>query len=466
MTAGLHDAFHTAPDTGRRALLRRAALLAGSGAAAPLALNLSLMGEAAAAAGAGGYRALVCVFLYGGNDHANTLVPADDAHHARYATLRGPLATPLAALQGTLLDPVEPLAGGLRMALAPQLAPLLPLWNAGRLAVQLNVGPLVVPTTVAQYHARAVPLPPKLMSHNDQQSVWQSAGAEGALSGWGGRIGDLLLSGNGGSLFTCTSMTGNAVFLAGGTAVPYQLGPSGAVAIRGIGQSLYGSLAAQAALRQLITLPQAHLFGQAYSAITRRSIEAEARINEALGALPPLATPFPSDALAQQLRGVARMIAAREAFGVTRQVFLVSHGGYDLHSGLLQTHPMLLAQLGQALRAFHDATVELGVAQQVTAFTASDFGRALTGNGDGSDHGWGAHHLLVGGAVKGRRFHGRAPAIAVDGPDDIGQGRLLPTTSVDQFSATLAAWLGVPASGLVDVAPNLRRFDAQRLGFL
>jgi uncharacterized protein (DUF1501 family) len=453
-------------DQARRALLRRAALLAGTGAAAPLALNLSLMGEAAAAGRAGGYRALVCVFLYGGNDHANTVVPADDAHHARYAAVRGALATPREALQSTRLVPAEALPGGLQLALAPQLAPLLPLWNAGHLAVQLNVGPLVVPTTVAQYHARAVPLPPKLMSHNDQQSIWQSASAEGARSGWGGRIGDLLLSANGGSLFTCTSMTGNAVFLAGGTAVPYQLGTDGAVAIRGIGQSLYGSLAAQAALRQLVTLPHAHLFGNAYAAITRRSIDAEVRISEALGALPPLATPFPSDALAAQLCSVARMIAARAAFGVSRQVFFVSHGGYDLHNGLLQTHPMLLAQLGQALRAFHDATVELGVAQQVTSFTASDFGRALTNNGDGSDHGWGAHHLVMGGAVKGRRFHGRAPAIAVNGPDDIGQGRLLPTTSVDQFSATLAAWLGVPDTGLADVAPNLRHFDQRRLEFL
>ena len=453
-------------DQARRALLRRAALLAGTGAAAPLVLNLSLMGEAAAAGGAGGYRALVCVFLYGGNDHANTVVPADDAHHSRYAALRGVLATPREALQSTRLVPAEPLPGGLQLALAPQLAPLLPLWSAGHLAVQLNVGPLVVPTTVAQYHARAVPLPPKLLSHNDQQSIWQSASAEGARSGWGGRIGDLLLSANGGSLFTCTSMTGNAVFLAGGTAVPYQLGPDGAVAIRGIEQSLYGSLAAQAALRQLVTLPHAHLFGNAYAAITRRSIDAEVRISAALGALPPLATPFPSDTLAAQLCSVARMIAARAAFGVTRQVFFVSHGGYDLHNGLLQTHPMLLAQLGQALRAFHDATVELGVAQQVTSFTASDFGRALTSNGDGSDHGWGAHHLVMGGAVKGRRFHGRAPAIAVNGPDDIGQGRLLPTTSVDQFSATLAAWLGVPDTGLADVAPNLRHFDARRLDFL
>ena len=453
-------------DGARRALLRRAGLLAGAGVAAPMALNLSLMGEAAAASGAGGYRALVCVFLYGGNDHANTVVPADDAHHARYARVRGPLATPRSLLQATALAPATALPGGLRLALAPQLAPLLPLWHAGDLAVQLNVGPLVVPTTVAQYHARSVPLPPKLMSHNDQQSIWQSALAEGARTGWGGRVGDLLLSGNGGSLFTCTSVTGNAVFLAGDTAVQYQLGSNGAVAIRGIEQSLYGSLAAQAALRQLVTLPHSHLFGNAYTAITRRSIDAEVRVSEALGALPPLRTGFPANALATQLRTVARMIAARASFGVARQVFFVSHGGYDLHNGLLETHPLLLSQLGQALRAFHDATVELGVAQQVTTFTASDFGRALSCNGDGSDHGWGAHHLLMGGAVKGRSFYGRMPEFAVNGPDDIGQGRLLPTTSVDQFSATLAAWLGVPDSGLVDVAPNLGNFSARKLGFL
>jgi uncharacterized protein (DUF1501 family) len=213
-------------------------------------------------------------------------------------------------------------------------------------------------------------------------------------------------------------------------------------------------------------LPHAHLLGNAYTAVTRRSIEAEVRISDALGALPALATTFPDNPLALQLRTVARMIAARTALGVTRQVFFVSHGGYDLHNGLLDTHPLLLAQLGQGLRAFHDATVELGVAQQVASFTASDFGRALTGNGDGTDHGWGAHHLVIGGAVKGRRFYGRVPAIAVNGPDDIGQGRLLPTTSVDQFSATLAAWLGVPEADLADVAPNLGNFDSRGLGFL
>jgi uncharacterized protein (DUF1501 family) len=458
-------------DLARRALLRRAALTGLAGAAAPWALNLSLMADAAAASSttAGGdsaYKALVCVFLYGGNDHANTLVPADETHHAKYASIRGALATARSALAGTTLQPTTALPDGLQFALAPQLAPLKTAWDAGKLALQLNVGPLIVPTTVAQYAAKSVPLPPKLMSHNDQQSIWQSDLAEGATSGWGGRMGDLMLSGNGGSLFTCTSVTGNAVFLSGQTAVQYQLSSGGAVAIKGVQRALFGSSAAQQALRTLITGTHAHLFADEYSRVTRRSIDAESQVTAALAGLPGLATGFPESSLGGQLKMVARMIAARASFGVKRQVFFVSLGGFDVHDNLLETHPALLKHVAEAMKAFYDATVELGVASQVTSFSASDFGRTLTSNGDGSDHGWGSHHLVLGGAVKGKDFYGTAPAIAVNGPDDVGQGRLLPTTAVDQFGATLASWFGVPDSELVTVVPNIGNFSKRNLGFV
>ena len=188
-------------DLARRAFMRRASLLGVAGAAAPWAMNLSLIADAAAAGSttfaAGDYKALVCVFLYGGNDYANTLPPMDSANHASYSSIRGSLATPLASLQGTALTPTTALPGGLQFGLAPELAPLKTLWDAGRMAVQLNVGPLIQPTSLAQYQARSVPLPPKLFSHNDQQSIWHSDLPEGAASGWGGRIGDLMLSGNG-----------------------------------------------------------------------------------------------------------------------------------------------------------------------------------------------------------------------------------------------------------------------------
>lgn len=449
----------------RRAFLRRAALLGVAGGAAPWALNLSLLGEAAAATNPSDYKALVCVFLYGGNDHGNTLVPVDAVNHAAYAAIRANLALTRDELAATTLAPALP--SSQQFALAPSLAPLMALWGQRRLALQLNVGPLLEPTTLAQYQARSVRLPAKLFSHNDQQSTWQSDLPEGATSGWGGRIGDLVLAGNGSSVFSCISVSGNAVFLSGQQAVQYQLSSSGAVAINGIQKSLYGSASAQAALRSLISAPRSHLFEDELTRITRRSIDAEARVSAALAALPALATPFDStNALALQLRMVARMIAARASLGPQRQVFMVSQGGFDLHSNLLENHPGLLAKVAGALRSFHDASVELGVDRQVTAFTASDFGRTLSVNGNGSDHGWGSHHLVLGGAVNGGQFYGSAPALAVNGPDDVGQGRLLPSTAVDEYAATFAGWFGVGDSDLPLVVPNIGRFANRRIGFV
>lgn len=453
-------------DLARRAFLRRGIALGAAGAAAPLALNLSLLADAAAATGPSDYKALVCVFLYGGNDYANTLVPADVTHYNQYAAIRSSIATPYASLAATTLSPTVALPDGRQYALAPQLAPLKTIWDAGKLAVQLNIGPLVVPTTVAQYNAKSVPLPPKLMSHNDQQSLWQSDLAEGATSGWGGRMGDLMLSGNGGSVFTCISVTGNAVYLSGGTAVQYQLSTSGAVAINGIQKSLYGSAAAQAALRTLITQTPSHLFADEYTRITRRSIDAQVQVTSALAAAPPLATAFPSTSLGSQLKMVARMISARASYGLKRQVFFVSLGGFDLHDLLPDNHPGLLTQVADAMKSFYDATAELGIASEVTTFTGSDFGRTLSSNGDGSDHGWGSHHFVMGGAVKGKAYYGTPPAVAVNGPDDIGQGRLVPTTSVDQFGATLASWFGVSDADIATVVPNIGNFTTRNLGFV
>jgi uncharacterized protein (DUF1501 family) len=451
----------------RREFLRRASMMGVAGAAAPWALNLSLLGDAAAAAAPGDYKALVCVFLYGGNDYANTLPPLDTDNYATYSRIRGSLTTPQDVLQATALIPTTALPSGMRFALAPQLAPLKTLFDAGRMAVQLNVGPLIQPTTLAQYNARSVPLPPKLFSHNDQQSMWQSDLPEGGTSGWGGRMGDLMLSGNGsGSTFTCISVTGNAVFLSGTSAMQYQVSSNGAVGITGVKSALNGSATAQQALRTLITRERAGWFANEYSRVTSRSIDAEATVTSALASAPALSTVFENNGLANQLKMVARLIAARSSFGVGRQVFMVSLGGFDLHDNLVDNHPGLLSTVGNGMKAFYDATVELGVADKVTAFTASDFGRTLTNNGDGSDHGWGNHHFIVGGAVKGRQFYGRAPVTAVGGPDDVGQGRLFPTTAVDQFAATLASWMGVPDSDLSLVVPGVSAFSERKLGFL
>ena len=456
-------------DASRRAFLQRSSLLAMAGAAAPWALNLAAMSEAAAAT-ATDYKALVCVFLYGGNDYGNTLVPYDDARYALYQGMRPSLAYTQAQLAATVLAPNVALTGGLQYAIAPELAPLLPLFNAGNLGVMLNVGTLVQPTTKAQYTSGATPLPPRLFSHNDQQSVWQSSSPEGATSGWGGRMGDLFESGNGNAVFTCVNVSGNAVYLSGKTATQYQVSTNGPVALNGVAKPLFGSTACSAALQDLVTASRANVFENEYTRITARSLSAGGTLGAALAAGPVINTPFPApgtNKLADQLELVARMISTADTVGAKRQVFFVSMGGFDTHDGLATVHPGLLSSVAQALSAFYAATVELGVASQVTTFTASDFGRTLTAN-DGSDHGWGSMHFMLGGAVNGGRYYGTPPVVANGGPDDVGQGRLLPSTSVDQYAATLGAWLGISDTDLLTVLPNLGNWNASQrnLGFV
>ncbi|MDO5087230.1 MAG: DUF1501 domain-containing protein [Comamonadaceae bacterium] len=455
----------------RRAFLQRMGQLSLASTAMPWAINLAAMGEAAAFNASDDYKALVCVFLYGGNDHGNTLVPCDPDRYAEYAKVRGGLATPRAALDATQL---AALPDGTQYALAPQLAPLLPLFEAGQLAVQLNVGPLIQPTTLAQFRQRSVPLPPKLFSHNDQQSVWQSSGAEGAVRGWGGRMGDLALSQNGQSLFTCMSVTGNAVFVSGQNAMTYQIGTRGATPVEGAQDKLYGSAAGAEALKRLITETRRHAMEQALNRITTRSMSAYGTLTSALdGVSDDMTAELPDsidsphrNGLAAQLRMVARLISAHQALGMKRQVFMVSMGDFDLHDGLLQKHPALLTRVGRALAGFHQAISKLGLGANVTTFTASEFGRTLTSNGDGSDHGWGSHHFVMGGAVKGGRFYGQAPQVALGGQEDTGQGRLLPSTSVDQFAAALARWFGVSDTELPLVAPHIRNFGMQWPDFM
>ncbi|MCX2865337.1 DUF1501 domain-containing protein [Paucibacter sp. PLA-PC-4] len=447
----------------RREFLRRASALGVAGAAAPWALSLAGIGEAAAAAAPGDYKALVCVFLHGGNDQANTVVPYDPASHQAYQSLRGAIATPREQLAATALSQ---LADGRQLALAPQLGRMKALFDAGKLGVVLNVGTLVQPTTLAQYKAKSVQLPPKLFSHNDQSSIWQSSMPEGATSGWGGRLGDQFLSANGNATFTCINVSGNAVFMSGQQAVQYQMSSGGAVAINGVTKPLYGSQACADALRSLITAQRSNWMEHELNRVVSRSVNAQSIVAGALNSLPPLTTLFDAaNSLAVQLQMVAKLIAARASLGVSRQVFFVSLGGFDNHDFLPTQHPLLLGRVSDALASFYAATAELGVAEQVTSFTASDFGRTLTSNGDGSDHGWGSHHFVLGGAVRGGRCWGQAPVVAINGPDDVGQGRLLPARSVDQLAATLASWMGVSASELPRLLPQIVNYSERDLGF-
>lgn len=461
----------------RRAFLQRSGQLAMMGAASSYALGLAGIGEAAAFSNAGGYKALVCVFLYGGNDYANTLIPFDTTNYARYQTIRGTagseaangIALARASLANTVLTPPQgqTLTDNITYSIAPTMPRMKALYDQGVMAPMLNVGPLLAPLTVAQYNNNSVPKPAKLFSHNDQQSTWQSSQPEGSRTGWGGRMGDLALTSNTNSMFTAINATGNAVFLSGQTAVPYQVSSSGATLYNPLQTGrLFNSTVASQALGTLLRSGAGNVLAADYARINDRSIQYGTFVNNAI-ANATLTTSFGTgNRLADQLRVVARLIAARQGLGVTRQVFLVSLGGFDHHDGLIGSHEALLGQVDFAMDAFYRATLELGVANNVTTFTASDFGRTLASNGDGSDHGWGSHHFVVGGGVNGGRFYGRAPSVSLTTADQVGQGRLLPSTSVDEYSATLAKWFGVAPSEMASVAPNIGRFASPDLGFM
>ena len=462
----------------RRGLLKSTAALALQRVSIPMATSLGLMADAAAQS-ANDYKALVCIFLYGANDHYNTVIPYDVATHTNYYNIRK--GTPTAgtvydgiaigrnALSATALSTA--LSDGRQMALNPEMSALKTLFENKRASILMNVGPLVVPTSRIQYDNKSVPLPPKLFSHNDQQAYWQSSfQTEGGAKGWGGRAADLLLSNNSKSTLTCISINGNALFLSGQNAISYQMSSTGATTINAIkGKSLFGSANCAAALQTLITQQSPLPMASDYTTVTKRALDTYDGIVAAIGATASASMNalFPSSAtntLSAQLKMVARMIEQQATFGMKRQVFMVGMGGFDLHDFLATQHPPLLQKLSSAMKEFDDAMTSLGKGSQVTAFTASDFGRTLTSNGDGSDHGWGSHHFVMGGAVNGGTILGTAPEIGLTHNQQVGSGRLLPSTAVDQLGAELAAWFGVSATDVKTVLPNAKNFDLYKLG--
>lgn len=462
----------------RRGLLKSTAALALQRVSIPMATSLGLMADVAAQS-ANDYKALVCIFLYGANDHYNTVIPYDVATHTNYYNIRK--GTPTAgtvydgiaigrnALSATALSTA--LSDGRQMALNPEMSALKTLFENKRASILMNVGPLVVPTSRIQYDNKSVPLPPKLFSHNDQQAYWQSSfQTEGGAKGWGGRAADLLLSNNSKSTLTCISINGNALFLSGQNAISYQMSSTGATTINAIkGKSLFGSANCAAALQTLITQQSSLPMASDYTTVTKRALDTYDGIVAAIGATASASMNalFPSSAtntLSAQLKMVARMIEQQATFGMKRQVFMVGMGGFDLHDFLATQHPPLLQKLSSAMKEFDDAMTSLGKGFQVTAFTASDFGRTLTSNGDGSDHGWGSHHFVMGGAVNGGTILGTAPEIGLTHNQQVGSGRLLPSTAVDQLGAELAAWFGVSATDVKTVLPNAKNFDLYKLG--
>jgi uncharacterized protein (DUF1501 family) len=402
---------------------------------------------------------------WGGNDGFNTVIPFDTAQHAAYMAARGPIAIGRHKLAETALLETVNSAGGARFALHPALSPLVPLFQKKALAVVLNVGPLITPITKAEYLTRTAPIPRSLFSHNDQASMWQSLATEGAPSGWGGKIGDLFESSNARSTFTCISVNGNSTFLVGRDSTQYRTSIRGPMRLTAA-QSLYGSSAAADALRQMMTLSSPNLMEREIAAIARRSLDAADIFSLALGAQNDAKINIPDTFIGNQLAMVAKTIAARKVTGAKRQVFFVSVGSFDTHSDQLIKQGKLLSEVGEALAAFHQAMIELGVAEGVTVFTASDFGRTLNSNGDGTDHGWGSHHFVLGGAVRGGKIYGTEPELIIDGPSYVHQTRLIPTLSVTEFGATMASWFGVSPSDLPFVMQNIQNFPRHSLEFL
>jgi uncharacterized protein (DUF1501 family) len=509
----------------RREFSRYLATLAvGAGAASPFALQLAAMSEASAQA-ASSYKALVCIFLFGGNDGHNTVLATDNDTWSRYFAARNtgvdqialmPVGTAPQAIGATSpfngrtvtrttpefwggVVPITPStpqtvpagtnATSRTFALHPMLAPIVPLFSAGRLAIQANVGTLIQPTTKAQYVAKSVPLPISLFSHNDQQAEWQSGGPLGTRYGYGGLMADLILSGNTNSVFTAISTAGNAVFMSGKSVVQYQVTTSAtpALVISGAtASSLFGSSVASARMSDIIRdTSSTSYFASDQATVVKRSMDSASQLNSAIATAVVQAVPAPSaytnpltnavqtNSLAVQLQTVARLIAANSTLGAKRQVFFVSLGGFDTHQFENTTQPNLLAELAQALVYFDSALSNIGgvdMRPAVTTFTASDFSRTFTSNGSGTDHAWGSHHFILGGAVKAGTIYGQYPTLGVDqgsftNPDMSGNA-VIPTTSVDQYIATLGAWFGTSSTDLATIFPHLSNFTAKNLGFV
>ncbi len=424
---------------------------------------------AAAACGpASDYKALVCIFLYGGNDGNNMVIPRDGGY-AAYAAARGPLALPSASLL-----PITPLNGDGRLwGLHPSLTNLRNLFNQGRAALVANVGPLVAPVTKTAYDNGTALLPPQLFSHSDQTLHWQTGIPDQApRTGWGGRIADMVECMNGAhDISMSISLDGSNTFQVGNLVTQYQVSSGGTIDLDGyeLPTDSWGTNhPTSVAVRRLLAKSYGNLLQGGYRTVLQRALDNNALLSAALASeTPPIATVFPADSyLADQLKMIARLIHVRSALGLKRQIFFCATGGYDTHGDQLTPHADLLTELDGSLSAFYGALTEIGMQNSVTAFTASDFGRTLVANGDGSDHGWGNHHLVVGGQVVGNRIYGGMPNLAVDGPNDTGDGRWIPTTSVDEYSATLARWFGVSATDMSTVFPNLGRFQNPNLGFM
>jgi len=409
------------------------------------------------------YKALVCVFMFGGNDSYNMVVPRSDAEYNAYAASRQNLALN----QGDLLaiNPLTP--DGAQYGLHPSMTGLQSLFASNRAAIVSNVGPMIEPTTKDQFFNQSVLLPPQLFSHNDQQDQWHSLkGNSQSKTGWAGRVADLIRTNVAGQqMATNSSLYGNSLFQSADDTIAYVMGQGGPISFEGFADS--GILLEQRlAFERILNASYGSVYERGFAEIQRRAVASADLVSAAIASAPALTTQFPASPLGDQLRTVAQLIAVRDQLQMQRQVFFVAAGGFDTHDNQVQDQPGLLGNISAAMTAFYDATVEISAADLVTTFTQSDFARTLTSNGDGSDHAWGGNQLVVGDAVRGGDMYGSYPRLEIGGPDDLSGGRMVPTTSADQYAATLAKWFGIPDADLSMVAPNIGNFTVRDLSFL
>ncbi len=436
----------------------------------------------AAAATQSDFKALVCLFLAGGNDSNNLIVPIDDATYAAYATGRGALALPQAALLPITPKTSDGRAWGLHPALGTNPdgtanGGIKGLFDQGKVAVLANAGTLAYPLTQSLYSSRPDLRPLQLFSHSDQQVEWQSSIADKPFTtGWGGRLADLTNAFNANNRISMAiTLNGQNSFQVGKTVAQYAVSTSGAIALTGSGTGTSTNGLRTTALNDALAAQNVNLFETAFAGMTTNAVNNSALLSTVVSGLSPFAAYFTglTSSLSQQMHMIARLINAQSQLGLKRQVFFARVGGYDLHDSQVTlgntvngAHASLFRDLSQSVTAFYNSIASIGAQNQVTTFTASDFGRTYNTNGDGSDHGWGSHHLVVGGAVNGGDVYGKMPTFAINGPDDTGRGRWIPTTSVDEYSATLAKWFGVSATDMSVVLPNVGRFAHPDLGFM
>jgi uncharacterized protein (DUF1501 family) len=442
-------------------------------ASATLGSSLLQLGMArqAAAQTAEDYKALVCILLAGGNDSYNMLVPYDAEPYGAYAAIRSDLALP----RETLLPLDGSDADGRRFGLHPGMSGLRDLFNSGEAALLAGVGTLLEPMDKQKLSDETLAAPLGLFSHSDQIQQWQTAVCDARIAeGWGGRIADIIEAGNPGQRYSMNiSLAGNNTFQSGGVTTPYAISADGdgAPALAGYDDPGERGEFVRTAIDSLFAAPQAQLFRREYRSRLANALDSQVVFVDALASSSALPTGFSEAPFSQAMRQIARVINAREALGATRQTFFVTVGGWDHHDDVIDNQAAMLPGIDTGLLEFQTAMKALGVDSQVTTFTISDFGRTLTSNGKGSDHGWGGHHIIMGGAVNGGQLYGAYPEIYPGNPLDVGRGIYAPTTAVDEYFAELALWYGISAGELIDVLPNIDSFytpvsGGRPLGFM